>query len=314
VLAWKNWDTITGIAQRVYEGVKAWLVDKFNAIVDSIKAKVAAVTGFFGDMYDKVIGHSFVPDMVDGIGVHFGRLDQVMVSPAKAATDAVNDMFRSALGNVRGHLEHFTSSILPQFGKETTGFMGGMMDSLNSLMSGGMNALINMGLSLAVEGAKRIGQAIAGLFQSEETKKVNKPRDSFQNQFGGYDALARDLTKTLIGLGEEDAGNKASALLLTMNDADTEAKWKAAQQAIADVFSRGGKSIQMFAEGGIARRPTLGVFGEAGPEAVIPLDRLSSMFGTRDMTQTIILRLDSRELTRAVVQGMPRELSLAGLV
>lgn len=35
-------------------------------------------------------------------------------------------------------------------------------------------------------------------------------------------------------------------------------------------------SIPTFAEGGIVRRPTFGLFGEAGPEAIIPLDRFSS--------------------------------------
>jgi hypothetical protein len=66
--------------------------------------------------------------------------------------------------------------------------------------------------------------------------------------------------------------------------------------------------------GGIATRPTLGIFGEAGPEAVMPLDRLSSIVGgLRDATQTIILKLDGRVLTQTVVRGMPRELALSGV-
>lgn len=32
------------------------------------------------------------------------------------------------------------------------------------------------------------------------------------------------------------------------------------------------------AEGGIVKRPTQGIVGEAGPEAVIPLDRLEELF------------------------------------
>jgi hypothetical protein len=34
-----------------------------------------------------------------------------------------------------------------------------------------------------------------------------------------------------------------------------------------------------FAEGGIATRPTAGIFGEAGAEALIPLDRLKDIGG-----------------------------------
>jgi phage-related minor tail protein len=35
----------------------------------------------------------------------------------------------------------------------------------------------------------------------------------------------------------------------------------------------------MFANGGIVTSPTLGIIGEAGPEAVIPLDRMGGMGG-----------------------------------
>lgn len=37
------------------------------------------------------------------------------------------------------------------------------------------------------------------------------------------------------------------------------------------------KSVPKFAEGGIVTRPTAGIFGEAGPEAVMPLEKLNSM-------------------------------------
>ncbi len=41
----------------------------------------------------------------------------------------------------------------------------------------------------------------------------------------------------------------------------------------------GGGGIPGFAHGGIVTRPTLGVIGEAGPEAVIPLNRAGGMLG-----------------------------------
>jgi phage-related minor tail protein len=36
----------------------------------------------------------------------------------------------------------------------------------------------------------------------------------------------------------------------------------------------------MLAQGGIVNSPTLALIGEAGPEAVVPLDRAGSMGGT----------------------------------
>jgi hypothetical protein len=44
-------------------------------------------------MWDAVVGHSYVPDMVDGIRDHFARLDSEMVKPALEATRKVEEAF-----------------------------------------------------------------------------------------------------------------------------------------------------------------------------------------------------------------------------
>ncbi len=79
--------------QKTWQGVKTWLVDKFVEIVSAVQKKIAAVTGFFKDMWDAVVGHSYVPDMVDGIRDHFARLDAEMVKPALKATAEVEAAF-----------------------------------------------------------------------------------------------------------------------------------------------------------------------------------------------------------------------------
>lgn len=59
-------------------------------------------------------------------------------------------------------------------------------------------------------------------------------------------------------------------------------------------------NVPKFAEGGIATGPTLGVFGEAGKEAIIPLDRLPSLIqqanGNGNINVTGRLTMNSREL------------------
>lgn len=204
-----------------------------------------------------------------------------------------------------------------------TTFQSGMTEfakgGLKNVIGGVAGIVSGIGgvVSAAIAGfqaIKALGSAIAGLFASEETKKVNKPRDQFVQQFGSFGALQGKLTDALIALGEEDAGNKADRLLVTMNDADTEAKWKSAESAIADVFSRAGQPIQQFATGGIAMRPTLGIFGEAGPEAILPLDRLSTLIpagGRADFDQlhgeVVALRADINRSNR----DLPRAMGLA---
>jgi len=51
-------------------------------------------------MWDAVVGHSYVPDMVDGIAAHFSRLDKEMVKPALDATAKVE----AAFGKMQDHV------------------------------------------------------------------------------------------------------------------------------------------------------------------------------------------------------------------
>jgi len=85
-----NWDAIVQKTQELYNGIKTWLVDKFTGLVDAIKGKIAEVVGAFTSLYNTVVGHSIVPDMIDGIGQQFNRLDSVMVQPVAEATAQVN--------------------------------------------------------------------------------------------------------------------------------------------------------------------------------------------------------------------------------
>lgn len=56
------------------------------------------------------------------------------------------------------------------------------------------------------------------------------------------------------------------------------------------------QSIPKFAEGGIVNRATLGVFGEAGPEAVMPLDKLEEYITPREMRVTGNIKASGKDL------------------
>ncbi|WP_052761964.1 phage tail tape measure protein [Aurantiacibacter luteus] len=87
-------DLLTGGAltavRQLVAGVREWLVGRLNAVWANVTDKIDTVKNAFFNLYDAVVGHSYVPDMVDGIAAHMGRLDAVMVAPARAATGAVS--------------------------------------------------------------------------------------------------------------------------------------------------------------------------------------------------------------------------------
>jgi hypothetical protein len=76
-------------AKQWYTDIKTWLYDKFAALVDQIIGLPGKVSAAFGAMYDAVVGHSYVPDMINAIDRQFGRLPNVMVNPALDAVQAV---------------------------------------------------------------------------------------------------------------------------------------------------------------------------------------------------------------------------------
>ena len=91
--------------QRLVEGVRDWMIGKLGAIWDTVKGGIDKVKGFFYGLYDAVVGHSYVPDMVDGIQDQMARLDAVMVAPAKGATSKVAASFKALAGELRPLLD-----------------------------------------------------------------------------------------------------------------------------------------------------------------------------------------------------------------
>ncbi len=130
------------IVQQIFTAVKTWLLDKFSEIVQGIKNKIDAVTGFFNDMYKKVVGGSYVPDMIAGIQNCFGQLSTVMVGPTQTATSAVEGLFQSMTGKVTGWIDGLLNKIPGIGGALSQVFqsMGGVGGILDKILGGGKGA------------------------------------------------------------------------------------------------------------------------------------------------------------------------------
>ncbi len=72
---------------------------------------------------------------------------------------------------------------------------------------------------------------------------------------------------------------------------------------IPDIPTIGGGADPGFvalAEGGIVTGPTLALIGEAGPEAVVPLDRGAGAMGTTNITVNMPAGSDGADVVRAI--------------
>jgi hypothetical protein len=182
---WQHWDTIGPMVQRIYNAVKTWLVDRFRAVVESIKGAVNSVTGVFKNLYDKVVGNSYVPDLIQGIAREFGKLPTVMVAPAQAAGGAVEQQFSGLLSFLKldftqgwggtlsslfsgpGGLQGIVGNGLRMFGDMLIPGFGSILASLAPVVMAGLQklgALFADFFSSIWDGIQAIGRALGGLF------------------------------------------------------------------------------------------------------------------------------------------------------
>jgi TP901 family phage tail tape measure protein len=102
-----------GIAavQRLYTGIATWMGSKLSAVWEGAQKKIEQVKTSFYNLYDAVVGHSYVPDMIEGIAAEMGRLDAIMVVPAKKATTDTTQAFRGAAASIQATLDR----LFPEF-------------------------------------------------------------------------------------------------------------------------------------------------------------------------------------------------------
>jgi hypothetical protein len=79
--------------------------------------------------------------------------------------------------------------------------------------------------------------------------------------------------------GLDHAADKASALAGKINDIPSTKSVDVVINVIKGVVHSTGGHVPAMADGGIVRRPTLALIGEAGPEAVVPLSRAKGFGG-----------------------------------
>lgn len=155
------------------------------------------------------MGNSWIPDLVDGIEMHFARLDSVMVAPSIAATAAIDSAFDQVGRDVAGHI-----GAMVRQGEIT---LGGFADFVDGMVQRIMDRMVQMAV-------------------------VEPLTSAFAGGFAGMFTPAATAAHGLAFAGGE---------------------------------------VQPFAKGGVVSRPTLfpfakgiGLMGEAGPEAILPLTRL----------------------------------------
>lgn len=113
---------IVGVMHDIGGAIREWMIDRLSRTWDQVKDKIDAVKGWFRGLYDAVVGHSYIPDMVEGIAAEMAKLDKAMVEPAKKAAKKTADEFKKLAEEVRPLLDRLfpEAAALRQYRDELT--------------------------------------------------------------------------------------------------------------------------------------------------------------------------------------------------
>lgn len=160
--------TFVGLTKHIIDGVTEmvlaigrWIRDTLGKIWDDAITKIRTVGAVFEWLYDKVIGNSWVPDLVDGIEAEFSRLGEIMAQPAEAVAVRVEQTFKD-----------MADGVLSSFSRLTSAIKGGGFLSI-------LEAVIGLGLQLGSTGL--FGGTIQGRLNGTTGGYVSPPRNSGTN-------------------------------------------------------------------------------------------------------------------------------------
>ncbi|MED5545800.1 MAG: phage tail tape measure protein [Pseudomonadota bacterium] len=94
-------NSIIGTLRALFDAVENIIGAKLDAVWSRTIAGIEKVDRAFFKLYDAVVGHSYIPDMVDGIADQMARLDKEMVDPADRAANKVGDRFEALATKVQ---------------------------------------------------------------------------------------------------------------------------------------------------------------------------------------------------------------------
>ena len=265
-----------------------------EAFGDTTAGKLAKIENLFGEI-GETIAQGFMPALDEAIPLVYEMLESVKAFIAENGEQlkVVFDNFKDGLIGVVQGLGDFLEWYIDNpdiFNNIALGF--GAMTVAATLFSAALSA---NPVGVFIFALVALGTAITALALNWDAVTAKMSRDWTDFGFGvveGAQTIANaviDFINVLLGPinGLVDVLNGLFGLDLNRVALD-KVNWynDLAVQELRDQGIRYGYTggsvptgMPRFAEGGIVTGPTMGLVGEAGPEAIIPLDRLGKMGG-----------------------------------
>lgn len=152
-------DSVVNSISEMVTDINEWFSEtKLGKSFAWVGEQTDKVSGFFLNMWEKVTRHSYVPDMVNEIGVEFDKLQKAMTDPAKIATEETTEAFKTMGEKSVEAMDTIEKRGSTMF-KAMKGFASGVGSAVLGVAGGVGSAIVGASpvLSGAVEGFKSGG-------------------------------------------------------------------------------------------------------------------------------------------------------------
>ncbi|TPE52590.1 phage tail length tape measure family protein [Amaricoccus solimangrovi] len=200
------------LVEKTVAEIVGWLTGRLGAAFDWVTAKVGAVGDAFFDLYDRVVGHSYIPDMVDGIADHMARLKGEMVDPVTAATETAGARFEdlaSGVGSALGSMIRDGDFSFRGFTSRMVDLAGQMADSIVSdSFARVAEAAKALGSSSGSPGSSGggllsgLGSFVSGLFGGGSSAAIPGFASGGSFEVGGRGGVDRNVAVMRVSRGE----------------------------------------------------------------------------------------------------------------
>lgn len=182
--------------RRLWSEMLGVITEKIGEATEYVRGKVAAIAGFFEDLYVEVVGNSSVPDLVDGVLAEFKRLDRGAVGQAEDTTGRIGGLFEELGREVVGALDEMVrqgdfslgglgrgllgvgSSIAGRIAGRGVDYLSGLAgDALGGLFGGGFSLpAFNTGADFTVGGRSGVDRNLVAFMATKGERVTVTPR------------------------------------------------------------------------------------------------------------------------------------------
>lgn len=143
--------------------VKNAFSEMTGGVVERARSAYEGVTGWFGQMYDRVVGNSIVPDMARGVLSSFEGMSTGMVSLIGQGVEGVKTAFTQVAQAVGSKFEEITGVSLSAVREQVSTMASTISNAVSSLASSVSSRVRSIWNNVSST-ASRIGSSVGNLF------------------------------------------------------------------------------------------------------------------------------------------------------